>query len=219
MQALYSLGFEPIHVSMGKPNSVDVKLAVDCLDTAHRERAITQFIIVTGDKDFIPLVNALKNLGRQVTIIGRTERVSEQLLLSADEFVPLKQLLDDGAQRSDVKGAAQAKIGYDEAITCLLAAIDAALEQGKSTRFETIGRLMRDINARYQGASMVRKEDGTTFASFSNLVAAAAKEGKIRVQTTGEGFKELFLMEEDPQEESEFRPEAPSRSSGSNGGC
>ena len=210
VQALYSLGFEPIHVSMGKANSVDVKLAVDCLDTAHRDPTITQFIIVTGDKDFIPLVNVLKNLGRQVTIIGRTERVSEQLLLSADEFVPLRQLLEDGVQQPEPKGTSSSRISYEEAITCLLAALAAALDQGKSTRFETIGRLMRDINSRYQGASMVLKEDGTTFSTFSNFVSAVEKDGKIRVQTTEEGFKELLLIEEDPQNESNSRPEPPS---------
>ena len=209
VQALYSLGFEPIHVSMGKANSVDVKLAVDCLDTAHREPAITQFIIVTGDKDFIPLVNVLKNLGRQVTIIGRTERVSEQLLLSADEFVPLRQLLADDVQQPNPKGDVRSRISYEEAITCLLASIEAALEQGKSTRFETIGRLMRDINSHYQGAAMVLKEDGTNFSSFSNFIAAVARDGKVLVQTTPEGFKELFLIEEDPQDESKFRPEVP----------
>ncbi len=54
IQALYSLGFDPIQVSMGKTNSVDVKIAVDCLDAAIVYQNLKIFIIITGDKDFIP---------------------------------------------------------------------------------------------------------------------------------------------------------------------
>jgi uncharacterized protein (TIGR00288 family) len=92
VQALYSLGFEPIHVSMGKPNSVDLKLAIDCLSTAYNHSEIEHFIIVTADKDFIPLVNALKALKKRVIIVGKADVVSEHLMLSAHNFVPLETL-------------------------------------------------------------------------------------------------------------------------------
>lgn len=90
-RALYSLGFDPIHVSMGKANSVDVKIAVDCLDTAMLYPEINNFIIVTGDKDFISVVNWLKDNRRNVIIIGKSDVVSEHLLLSADHFVSLEE--------------------------------------------------------------------------------------------------------------------------------
>lgn len=73
IRVLYSLDFEPIQVSMGKTNSVDVKLAVDCLSMAQLFPSIQNYIIVTGDKDFIPVVtwiqaqrkNVIKNLKYQ----------------------------------------------------------------------------------------------------------------------------------------------------------
>ena len=92
IQALYSLGFEPIQVSMGKTNSVDVKIAVDCLDIAIIHPSLNIFIIITGDKDFIPVVNWLKSHGKKVIIISNPENVSEHLLMSADDFVSLKEL-------------------------------------------------------------------------------------------------------------------------------
>ncbi|MGB7414000.1 MAG: NYN domain-containing protein, partial [Thermosynechococcaceae cyanobacterium] len=211
VQTLYSLGFEPIHVSMGKTNSVDVKLVVDCLEAAYRDSTISEFIIVTGDKDFIPLVNALKDLKRQVTVIGRSENVSEQLLLSADEFVPLKQLLQNAADRQQTQGDAgavngQVTLSYEDAIACLVEAIGKALEQQKSTQLSTIGKLMRDINPIYTGASSVQRPTGGVFVRFSELIRMAENEGHIRVITTSGGFKELFLSEEDPQDESDFSP-------------
>ncbi|MCM1984367.1 NYN domain-containing protein [Lyngbya confervoides] len=215
VKALYSLGFEPIYVSMGKANSSDVKLAVDCLNAVYRDPSLQHIIIVTGDKDFIPLVNALKDLGKTVTIIGHADKVSEHLMLSADEFVSVKELwvteheLDTPASPSQIPEQDAAPMPYEDAVGCLLEAIEAALEQGKSTRIETIGRLMRTINSRYHGATYVYTPNQQgTFTKFSAFIANVANEGKIRLETTDSGFKELFLLEENPQDESEFRSEA-----------
>lgn len=57
IQALDSLGFDIIQVSMGKTNSVDIRLAVDCISLAYDIPSLTHVIIVTGDKDYIPIVN------------------------------------------------------------------------------------------------------------------------------------------------------------------
>lgn len=211
VKALYSLGFEPIYVSMGKANSSDVKLAVDCISAVYREPSLQHIIIVTGDKDFIPLVNALKDLGKRVTIIGHADKVSEHLMLSADEFVSVKELLATDSVEPVTAPAAESSttttpMRYEDAVQCLLEAIEAALEQGKSTRIETIGRLMRTINAQYLGATEVYTPNQQgTFTKFSAFIAMVANEGKIRVETTDSGFKELFLLEEDPADETEFR--------------
>ena len=226
VKALYSLGFEPIYVSMGKANSSDVKLAVDCLNSVHREPSLEHIIIVTGDKDFIPLVNALKDMGKTVTIIGHADKVSEHLMLSADEFVSVRELLDSeeeeakqiipaSAITSDAPSPEPkskktiAPMPYDAAVECLLEALGAAIEQSKSTRIETIGRLMRTINSQYLGANHVFTPNKQgTFTKFSAFLATVANEGKIRLETTEGGFKELFLPEEDREDESEFRSDA-----------
>jgi uncharacterized LabA/DUF88 family protein len=220
VKALYSLGFEPIYVSMGKANSADVKLAVDCLNAVYREPSLQHIIIVTGDKDFIPLVNALKDLGKTVTIIGHADKVSEHLMLSADEFVSVRELLDGDTATvimnlPDVE-LLEAEITprmptmtYNEAVDCLLEAVGAAIAQSKSTRIETIGRLMRTINSQYLGATYVSIPNGQgRFTKFSAFIATVANEGKIHIETTESGFKELFLPEEDPEDESEFRSDA-----------
>lgn len=211
VKALYSLGFEPIYVSMGKANSSDVKLAVDCLNAVYREPTLQHIIIVTGDKDFIPLVNALKDLGKKVTIIGHADKVSEHLMLSADEFVSVKELLATDSAAPIAAAPADTidtatPMTYNDAVECLLEALEAALEQSKSTRIETIGRLMRTINAQYVGATQVYTPNQQgTFTKFSSFIAMVENEGKIRVKTNEGGFKELFLLEEDPVNESDFR--------------
>lgn len=208
-QALYSLGFDPIQVSMGKTNSVDVKIAVDCIDTALSNPSIKHFIIITGDKDFIPVVNWLKAHRKNVIIIGRPEVVSEHLLLSANDFISLEEISKmykshKFSKISEFKGKA---ISFEEAIKCLHEAITFARENGKSTRYPVIDTLMRSsANIDYKGASHVQTPDNSgTFSSFTKFIDTVEEAGKIKTETI-EGFNEIFLIEEDPHVESEFSP-------------
>lgn len=205
VQALYSLGFEPIHVSTGKENAVDVKLTVDCLNTAYQYPHVHHFIIVTGDRDFVPLVNALKTLEKRVTLIGRAEVASSQLLLSADEFIDLEKLNVGDSEAPPPEALPPShNISYDNAVECLLEAINFARNQGKSSRFGAIDRLMRaNVNYSYQGVASIQQLGDRPFVNFSAFVDAAAAEGKVQIKTL-EGFKELFLPDEDPETESEF---------------
>lgn len=197
-QTLYSMGFEPIHVSLKKANSVDVKLTVDCLNAAYQYPEIEHFLIVTADKDFIPLVNALRALEKRVTLIGRAETASDQLILSADEFISLEELLASKFAAAPPTTQNPDSISYATALDCLIAAIDAAQNCGRSTRFPSIDVLMRaNCNYRYQGATAIQKPDGSgPFASFSAFAAAAALDGKVLIREV-DGFKELFLPEDE----------------------
>jgi len=207
IQALYSLGFEPIQVSMGKINSVDVKIAVDCLDTAMNHPLLKYFIIITGDKDFIPVVNWLKSHQKKVTIISRPENVSEHLLMSADDFVSLEEISkkynEVNVQTSEIEEIIALK--FDMAVDYLIQTIEKIRDQGKSTRYGVVDNYMRssqDFN--YNGASSVLLPDKSgTFKSFTKFIEIVEEVGKIKTETI-EGFKEIFLIKENPQEESEF---------------
>ncbi|MEM9136541.1 MAG: NYN domain-containing protein [Cyanobacteria bacterium P01_F01_bin.42] len=208
VKALYSLGFEPIYVSMGKANSADVKLAVDCLRAVYRQPSLTHIIIVTGDKDFIPLVNALKDLEKTVTIIGHADKVSEHLELSADAFISVSELLNRHPISADSESlmlepsedSAENDAGlmtYNDAVNCLVNTIASVAEQGKSARIETIGRLMRTVNPKYMGATQVVTPcHRGTFTKFSAFIATAVNEGQIRLETAEDGSKQLFLPDE-----------------------
>ena len=207
-QALYSLGFEPIQVSMGKINSVDMKLAVDCLSIVQDLPSIKHFIIITGDKDYIPLVARLRTQQKHVIVIGRPEIVSEHLLLSADTFISLEELSKKVLKRALSKEVPTESelLSFDEGVKCLIEAINAARDQDKTTRFALIDQLMRSSsNFNYTGArySIQKPDSSGTFPSFSDFIDAAEEAGKIKTQTI-EGFKEIYLPDENPDIESEF---------------
>src|SRR3979411_337261 len=52
----------------GDKNGGDINLALDALELAFTHPHVTAFAIVSGDSDFIPLVNKLKEYGKPVYV-------------------------------------------------------------------------------------------------------------------------------------------------------
>jgi hypothetical protein len=57
---------------------------------------VNAFAIVSGDSDFIPLVNKLKEYGKTVFVVGGKAFTSTILQQNCHEFVSYESLLDDG---------------------------------------------------------------------------------------------------------------------------
>ncbi len=103
--ALYANAIEPIYVAtyyydkdLGRTgraikNSVDMNLCIDAMKTLFTNPNISKFVLVTGDRDFIPLVNSIRQQGKEVYIIGIGGAASTHLAQSADEFVFYEQLI------------------------------------------------------------------------------------------------------------------------------
>jgi uncharacterized protein (TIGR00288 family) len=103
--ALYANAIEPIYVATyyydkdagrtGRAikNSVDMNLCIDAMKTLFTNTNISKFVLVTGDRDFIPLVTSIRQQGKEVYIIGIGGAASTHLAQSADEFVFYEQLV------------------------------------------------------------------------------------------------------------------------------
>ena len=79
----------------GKParqKGVDVLLAVDMLSAALRQ-LIDVAILISGDADFVPLVNEVRRQGVTVVVAGVTATTSEELRRAADRFVAIDSAL------------------------------------------------------------------------------------------------------------------------------
>jgi len=66
----------------------DVGLAVDAIRIS---ALLDTIIIVSGDGDYCPLVEYLKNQGRQVEIVAFRETASSKLVEMADDFIDMSQ--------------------------------------------------------------------------------------------------------------------------------
>src|SRR5580700_2122823 len=80
----------------GDKNGADINLALDALEMAFTHTHVNAFAIVSGDSDFIPLVNKLKEYGKTVFVVGGKAFTSTILQQNCHEFISYESLLSDG---------------------------------------------------------------------------------------------------------------------------
>lgn len=91
-EALGKMGIETktknlqVFAGGAKKGDWDVGLAVDAIKLAPKLDAV---ILITGDGDFVPLVEYLKNDGCQVEVASFGKSTSARLIEAADDFIDL----------------------------------------------------------------------------------------------------------------------------------
>jgi uncharacterized LabA/DUF88 family protein len=101
---VYKAGIEPIYAPVfhadrdlsgqttrGK-SLADPVMVTDCIDFLHLLPQIGTYVLVTGDKDMVPVVRLARLRGRRVVIIG-PDYVANVLQQVSDEFIPYRYLL------------------------------------------------------------------------------------------------------------------------------
>ncbi len=79
----------------GDKNGADINLALDALEMAFTHDHINAFAIVSGDSDFIALVNKLKQYDKTVFVVGGRAFTSTILQKNCHEFVSYESLMDE----------------------------------------------------------------------------------------------------------------------------
>jgi len=77
----------PQRMGASRKNAADIKLSVDALEMAFERDYVTTFVICTGDSDFTPLVNKLRELNKRVIGCGIKDSTSALLPPACDEFL------------------------------------------------------------------------------------------------------------------------------------
>src|SRR5215208_4578170 len=187
---LYSVGIEPIYVptifigpgdsgidgGLRRKNSVDIKLAVDVMEFAHAGSAVQTFVFVTGDGDFIHLVNALRARGKRVVIIGTSWNTSWQLTSSADQFIAYDVDVDPATPRAPQKPAQQTSI--DETFKVLADVVKYVREKRRPNVFAQVKLLL---------ATRLGSFDEQTYgySKFKDYMKEAERRGYVKTQTVG----------------------------------
>lgn len=93
-EALEKVGIETktknlqVFAGGSKKGDWDVGLAVDAIKLSSKLDAV---VLVTGDGDFVPLVEYLKNHGCQVEVASFGKSTSARLIEAADDFIDLDE--------------------------------------------------------------------------------------------------------------------------------
>lgn len=202
--ALYAAGIEPVYVPTRLPpggeissqdpyrrvrvkNSVDVKMTADCIECAHSHPNIGTFVLVSGDSDFIHVINALRAMGKRVVIIGVSWSTSRRLADQVDGLILYDSDVDpitppEPAPAPDVRATTRdngpSRRDLPQIIRAIEDIVRAERQAGGTPLLTSIKqRLMR----RFPGFD----EKKLGFSGFKKLLLRVAQEGNIKVVTTG----------------------------------
>src|SRR5437016_5358408 len=79
----------------GDKNGADINLALDALEMAFTHDHINAFAIVSGDSDFIALVNKLKQYDKRIFVVGGRAFTSTILQKNCHEFISYESVMDE----------------------------------------------------------------------------------------------------------------------------
>jgi uncharacterized LabA/DUF88 family protein len=198
---LHELGVELIDVppsTRAGKNAADMRLVIDALELSYARSHIDTFVIASGDSDFCPLAQKLRENDRRVIGLAVKEATSPMFVKACDEFIYLstsrgsRNAVRSASERHAAKanGAAAASGGGEapkgrkrgsggtvppiarEVVGALLARATGPLNP--SLIKETIVRKEPDFDERDHG-----------FSTFSRLLEAMEKEGMVKRQQLG----------------------------------
>jgi uncharacterized protein (TIGR00288 family) len=93
----------------GDKNGADINLALDALEMAFTHGHVNAFAIISGDSDFIPLVNKLKEYGKTIFVVGGRAFTSTILQKNCHEFISFESLMDEVRPQTRQHGQQQAQ--------------------------------------------------------------------------------------------------------------
>lgn len=220
--SLYAAGIEPVFVPTRIPspqassangmrtfrvkNSVDVKMTADCIECAHSYPNIGTFVLVSGDSDFLHVVNALRTMGKRVVIIGVSWSTSRRLADQVDSLLLYDKDVDPLApQPAVLPQHAPQREARNEApeLTEVIRAIEEIIRDDRAAGGNPLltsikQRLMR----RYPGFD----EKKLGFSGFKKLMARAAEDGNIKLIHAGLVDWAIMADEEAPESATEETP-------------
>lgn len=213
--ALYANSIEPMYVPtyyydreegrMGRAikNSVDIHMCIDCMKTLYTHPNIDTYIIITGDRDFIPLINAIRQQGKRAIVLGVADAASSHLAQSADEFIFYSQIVDHLRESEEEK---RRPVSRDQDVyPTLVQAVKLARQRGNLATLATLKLLLVEMLGDFDEGKYKDKQ-GKPFEKFRDFVREAERRGLVQIFSSG-SVTEVFLPGEDPLKLSAFAPE------------
>jgi len=210
--ALYANAIEPMYVptyhydrEQGRTgraikNSVDMHLCIDMMKALYAYETIGTYVLITGDRDFVPLVNAVRQQGKHTVVIGVADATASHLAQTADEFLYYSQVATEVSA-----GADPAQDPYE----VLVRAVKLARERGHVTTLATLKLTMIELMSGFDETS-IQDSGGRPFTHFKGFVREAERRGLVKVFSSG-SVNEVLLPDEDPLAVSQFAPEPDER--------
>ena len=215
--SLYAAGIEPVFVPTRLPspgatnangmrtgrikNSVDVKMTADCIEIAHSYPNIGTYVLVSGDSDFIHVVNALRTMGKHVVVIGISWSTSRRLADQVDTLVLYDIDVDPVVTPEPAAPSVPAaETAPDRTSAGDLQDIIRAIEEIIRDERKAGGNpLLTSIKQRLVRRYADFDEKKLGYSGFKRLMARVAQDGNVRLITAGLVDWAIMADEEIPE--------------------
>ena len=181
-KAIANEGCDSFNVPSPEKNAVDIKIMGVCKHDIMSERSIRIVILITGDKDYQPLVKELQNLGIKVILI-HGNNVSQRLKEAVDETYSINQLIAsvNPAKATPEQLNSSTIIPYEEAKKYLIDLIKILQAEGKQPTLSVMGNLIKN-HPKLSSSHKVSycRPDGKIVSKFSKFVKAVIQEGILQ---------------------------------------
>jgi uncharacterized protein (TIGR00288 family) len=189
---LHELAIDLIEVpqrKVGGKNSADIRMVVDAIEVCYEKPHLDVFVVASGDSDFSPLVNKLREMNKEVIGVGLKGSTSKLLVECCDQFIFYEDLVRHTSKRrvrtkssGEEGGVAipgrlkQLPEKKAKAFTYVLDAIGGLLRENKETLWgsmikQTIKRKHPSFDENYHG-----------YSTFSRLLEDAQKEALLKLK-------------------------------------
>lgn len=180
-------------------NGADIKLTIDAVETAITNANINTFAIVSGDSDFLSLIQKLRENGKYVIILSGEAFTSKLIIKNCDEFISYELIADIHEPESRKETSLQKDLSH--AIDLLKDALRLLEDEGKQLDYAGIKIKMLQIDPTF-----TEKKIG--FSSFGNFIKSVSENKQLDIeimQIDGVSYVKSNLNDEDG-EEFETRP-------------
>jgi uncharacterized protein (TIGR00288 family) len=183
---LQASGFDPVYVPTyfyeskerkARKNAVDIHIAIEAIEVMFTQPHINTFILLTGDKDFIPLANALRRHGKSVIAVGVQGTTSPYMRQATDDFVFYHQLLIEN------KGKKPELLEKD-IYQVLVDAVKKLQSENQKTVFPQVKHTMTEMLGSFNEKEYTDRK-GVNFNRFKDFVLEAQRLGHVHLLTTG----------------------------------
>ncbi|MCS7220965.1 MAG: NYN domain-containing protein [Anaerolineae bacterium] len=186
---LYTAGIEPVYVPTRifgargtilperRKNSVDVKLAADCIECCHTYPHINTYILASGDGDFVHVVNILRPYGKRVVVIGASWSFSAYLRDSVDQVLYYDRDVEPINTPTVLPQTADGNGELDR----IFALVVEIIREGRLKDRALLTWIKDELAQRLGGFDPMRYG----FPKFKSLMLEAERRGYIKVVTYG----------------------------------
>ncbi len=195
-KSVVQAGFELIDcpkISATHKNAADIRLAVDCLSISYEYEDIDIYVFVTGDVDFVPLINKLRTMGKETVVVASDPSAAELLQQACDEYIPDHRL-------DEIETISKGQLTFEESLHLLQKACDQVKSKGFDRDAQDVKSMvkqkMMQLNPSFDEKDY---EDCTSFTSYLDKASLfiklddmlGGKSGTKSIQTDGKDLQQF----------------------------